>query len=58
MNVLTDNNSSNPGFVSRLSQWAAYPVVNPMDMLDVVLSTVLVVTLAYAWIIILKHITE
>lgn len=56
--MTSDNNSSNPGFVTRLSQWAAHPVMNPMNMLDVVLTTVLVVSLAYAWIIILKHITE
>lgn len=52
------NNGSSQGLVTRLSQWAAFPIMNPMDMLDVVLSTVLVVSLAYAWIIILKHITE
>jgi hypothetical protein len=50
--------SSNPGFVTRLQNWVLYPVTNQMDMLDVVLSTVLVVTIAFAWIIILRHITE
>lgn len=58
MSVDTNSNTSNPGFITRLSQWAAYPVVNQMDMLDVVLSTILIVSLAYAWVIILKHITE
>jgi len=53
-----DTNTTNSGFATRLSQWAAFPVMNQMDMLDVVLSTVLIVSLAYAWIIILRHITE
>lgn len=52
------DSNNNPGFVTRLQQWALYPVTNQMDMLTVVLTTVLVVTLAYAWVIILKHITE
>jgi hypothetical protein len=50
--------SDNPGFVSRLQQWLLYPVTTQMDMLTVVLTTILVVSLAYAWIIILRHITE
>ena len=52
------NNGSSQGLTTRLRDWAAYPVMNQMDMLDVVLTTVLVATLAFAWIVILKHITE
>lgn len=50
--------TNNPGFVTRLQQWALFPITNQMDMLDTVLTTILVITLAYAWIIILRHITE
>lgn len=50
--------NDNPGFVTRLQQWALFPVTNQMDMLSTVLTAVLVVTVAYCWIIILKHITE
>lgn len=49
---------NNQGFVTRLQNWVLYPVTNQMDMLDTVLTTVLVASLAYAWIIILRHITE
>lgn len=52
------NTGSSQGLTTRLRDWAAYPVMNQMDMLDVVLTTVLVATLAFAWIVILKHITE
>ena len=48
----------NPGFVSRLQQWALFPVTNQMDMLTTVLTTILVVTLAYAWLHVMAHITE
>lgn len=50
--------SQNPGFVTRLQQWALFPVTNRMDMLSVVLTTVIIVSVAYAWGTILRHITE
>lgn len=52
------DNQNNPGFLSRLRTWATYPLTNQMDMLSVVLTTLLVVSLAYAWIIVMRHITE
>jgi hypothetical protein len=50
--------NDNPGLITRLKQWALYPVTNQMDMLTVVLTTVLVISVAYAWVMILRHITE
>ena len=53
-----DGNNNSPGFVTRLQQWALYPVTTPMDMITLILTTVLVVTLAFAWVHVMQHITE
>lgn len=50
--------TSNPGFVSRVKSWAMYPVTTKMDFLDVVLTAILVATVGFAWIAVLRHITE
>lgn len=38
-----------PHVTARLSKWVAAPVTEEMDFLDVVLTTVLIVTIAFAW---------
>lgn len=50
-----DQSTETQGFISRLQTWAMYPVTNQMDLLDTILTVLLVTTLAAAWIIVLKH---
>lgn len=50
--------STNPGFVTRLQTWAMTPITNPMDMLSVVLTVILVATVSYGWVKVMQHITE
>ena len=52
------DNTQNPGFVSRVKSWAMFPVTTKMDFLDVVLTVILVGTVGFAWIAVLKHLTE
>lgn len=52
------NSSDNPGFITRVQTWALHPITQPMDMLDVVLTTILVVTVAFAWVGVMAHVTE
>lgn len=52
------DSSDNPGFITRLQTWALAPITSPMDMLDVVLTTILVATLAFAWWGVMRHVTE
>lgn len=52
-----DDNSNSGGFVSRLQSWAMYPITNQMGILDIVLTTVLVITTAMVWFWVLKHLT-
>jgi hypothetical protein len=53
-----EGTDQNPGFVTRLQQWALVPIAEPMDMLTTVLTTILIVTLAFAWVHVMQHITE
>jgi hypothetical protein len=52
------NSSDNPGFITRLMNWASMPITQPMDMLAVVLTTILIVTVATVWYGVLEHVTE
>lgn len=52
------DSTANPGFVTRLQKWAIDPITNPMDMLSVVLTVILVATVAFAWVKVMQHITE
>lgn len=46
------------GLVSRLSAWTVAPFTTPMDLFDVVLTVILVTTVAVAWLHILKHVQD
>ena len=48
----------NGGFVTRLRTFAQQPFTTPMDLLDVTLLTVLVVTIAILWTRVLRNISE
>jgi len=38
-----------PEVMARLQKWVAAPVTSDMDLIDVALTTILVVTIAFAW---------
>lgn len=44
------------GLVTRLTAWAAAPITQPMDIVDVILTSILVTTLVVAWLFVLRHI--
>lgn len=43
------------GLVTRLTAWAAEPFTTPMDFVAVVLTTILVGTVAFGWTKVLEH---
>ncbi len=47
-----------PGVVARLQKWVASPITEDMDFVDVILTTVLVVTIAFAWTRILRSLVD
>lgn len=49
--------TSSPGLVTRLTAWAKAPITEPMDILDVVLTTSLITTVVIAWLFIMRHVT-
>lgn len=46
------------GFLTRLQKWAAHPVTSDMDIMDVVLTTLLVLCVAFAWTRVVGQITN
>jgi hypothetical protein len=44
------------GLVSRLAAWAAAPITQPMDIVDVILTAAFVTTIVVAWLFVLRHI--
>lgn len=46
-----------PGLLTRLQAWAATPITTPMDIVDVLLTTVLVTTVVVAWLFVMRHVT-
>jgi hypothetical protein len=46
------------GMVTRLGNWAKKPITDDMDMVAVVMTTILVVTIAFAWTRVLRLVTE
>lgn len=46
------------GVVTQLKDWAKHPVDNDMNLVDVTLTTILVVSVAFLWTRVLNQITE
>lgn len=42
------------GYLSRLSAWAAHPLSTDMDFVSVILTLILVITVSFLWIRVLK----
>jgi hypothetical protein len=50
--------ASEPKMTERLKKWVAAPVTEEMDFVSVALTTVLIVSLAFAWTRILKALVD
>jgi len=46
------------GVLTELKDWAAHPIKNDMDLIDVTLTTILVVSVAFLWTRVLSQITD
>lgn len=46
------------GLMTDAKEWLMHPVNSDMDILDVVLTTILVVTVAFLWTRVLAQITD
>ena len=44
------------GYISRMTNWAQHPFSTQMDLWGWVLFTVLIITIAYLWSRVLRHI--
>lgn len=44
------------GLISRLTAWAAAPFTTTLDIWDVVLTTILVTTVAVIWYQVMRHV--
>lgn len=46
------------GVVTDIKNWAVKPITSDMDFMDVVLTTILIATVAFLWTRILAQITD
>lgn len=46
------------GLILRLKDWAMHPITTPMDMFDVVLTSILISTVIFAWWRVMVHIQD
>lgn len=44
------------GLISRLAAWAATPITEQMDLVDVALTVAFATTIVVAWLFVMRHI--